>query len=143
MPSAHRTIVIDRPPDVVFAFFADPANDQKWRSHVKEITGDGPVGVGSTIHQVVEGPGGRGVPADIRVTAYEPPSRYAFAVTAGPVRPVGEFCFAPRGSGTEVTFSLSAELWGVKKLLMSKAVQGSMDGEMASLDQAKALIERS
>jgi hypothetical protein len=37
MPSATRTIAIDRSPDDVFAFFSDPANDQRWRGHVKEI----------------------------------------------------------------------------------------------------------
>ena len=141
MPSATRTIVIDRPADQVFAFFADPANDRRWRPHVKEISATGPIGVGSTIHQVVDGPAGRGIAADLEVTAYEPPTRYAFRVTAGPARPVGEFRIAPSGSGSEVTFSLEAELDGIKKLLMGGAVQGSMDGEMAGLDTAKQLIE--
>src|SRR6266545_4187370 len=86
MPEAQRTIVIDRPADQVFAFFTDHGNDPKWRPAVKEVAAQGPAGVGSTIHQVVKGPGGRGIPADIEVTAYEPSSRYAFKVIAGPVR---------------------------------------------------------
>ena len=143
MPRAQRTITVDRPADQVFAFFADPRNDVKWRPHVKEIAANGPPGIGSTIHQVVEGPGGRGIPADIEVVAYEPSTRYAFQVTAGPVRPAGEFLFAPSGTGTEVRFSLEAKLGGIKRLAMSKPVQRSMDGEMASLDQAKALLEGS
>ena len=143
MPSAQRTIVIDRGPNQVFAFFTDPANDQKWRPHVKEIAAEGPAGIGSRIHQVVDGPGGRGIAADIEVTAYEPPRRYAFQVVAGPARPRGEFHFAPSGNGTEVRFSLDAELGGFKKLLLSRPVQSSMDGEMAALDTAKGIIERS
>ena len=141
MPSAQRTIGIDRPPEQVFAFFADPANDRSWRPAVKEISAAGPAAVGSRIHQVVEGPGGRGIAADIEVTAYEPPSRYAFKVVAGPARPVGEFRIAPAGTGSQVTFSLSADLGGLKGLFMGRAVQGSMDGEMAALDTAKRLIE--
>jgi uncharacterized protein YndB with AHSA1/START domain len=143
MPSAQRTILIISPPEQVFAFFTDSGNDQRWRPHVKEVAAEGPVRVGSTVRQVVAGPGGRGIPADLEVTGYEPPSRYAFTVIAGPVRPVGEFRFTPAQGGTEVSFSLNAELTGIKKLLMSKAVQKSMDGEMASLDKAKALIEQS
>jgi uncharacterized protein YndB with AHSA1/START domain len=143
MPSAERTIVIDRPADQVFAFFADPANDRAWRPHVKEIAARGPAGVGATIHQVVEGPGGRGIAADLEITAFDPPSRYAFRVTAGPARPIGEFRFAPSGTGTAVTFSLRAELGFLKGLVLSRPVQSSMDGEMAALDQAKALIEAS
>ena len=41
-----------------------------------------------------------------------------------------------------MSFSLSAELGGIKKLIMSKSVQQAMDSEMASLDKAKALIEQ-
>jgi uncharacterized protein YndB with AHSA1/START domain len=141
MPSAQRTIVIGRPPDAVFAFFTDPANDRSWRPAVKEISTQDPPGVGRRIHQVVKGPGGRGIGADIEVTANEPSSRYAFQVVAGPVRPLGEFRFIETPNGTEVHFSLNAELSGIKKLLMSGTVQGSMDGEMAGLDTAKRLIE--
>ncbi|HCO03447.1 MAG TPA: hypothetical protein DIT48_08840 [Actinobacteria bacterium] len=143
MPAANRTLVIGRPPEQVFAFFTDAANDQKWRPHVKEISANGPIGVGARIHQVVAGPGGRGISADIEVTAYEPSAHYAFRGTAGPVRPEGDFHFVPSGEVTMVTFALSAELGGVKKLFMSRPVQSSMDGEMAALDTAKLLIEGS
>lgn len=141
MPTATRTVVIQRDLATVFAFFTNPENDPKWRSHVKEIAAEGPPGPGARIHQVIAGPGGRGIPADIEVTDYAVPSRYAFRVVAGPARPVGEFTFAPAGDGTEVTFSLSAEIGGLRKLLMSGPVQKSMDGEMAALDRAKALLE--
>jgi uncharacterized protein YndB with AHSA1/START domain len=142
MPAAQRTISINRPPEQVFSFFTDPANDLKWRSHVKEASAPGPIAVGSSVHQVVAGPGGRSIPADFEVTSYDPPSRYAFKVTAGPARPVGEFRFAPDGLGTQVSFSLNAELSGVKKIFMSRPVQKAMDSEMAALDKAKALIEQ-
>jgi uncharacterized protein YndB with AHSA1/START domain len=142
MPSAQRTLVIARPVDTVFAFFTDPDNDPKWRPAVKEIKADGPPSVGATIHQVVAGPGGRGIPADIEITGYEPNARYAFKVVAGPVRPRGEMRFAatPEG-GTEVSFSLDVELSGLKKALMGRPVQKSVDGEMANLDRAKQILE--
>jgi uncharacterized protein YndB with AHSA1/START domain len=141
MPGAQRTVVIHRPVDEVFAFFTNPANDPKWRTEVKEIRAPGPMAVGTRVSQVIKGPGGRGIPADIEVTAYQPPSRYAFRVVAGPVRPVGEFLFAPEGNSTSVSLSLSADLAGAKKLLLSRFVQGSMDGEMRALDRAKAILE--
>jgi uncharacterized protein YndB with AHSA1/START domain len=141
MPSASRTIIIDRPIDRVFAFFTTPSNDPKWRPHVKEIKAEEPPAVGSRIHQVIPGPGGRGIPADIQVTAYEPPTRYAFEVIAGPVRPQGEFRLTPAGATTEVTLSLSADLGGIKKLVLSRPVQRSMNGEVAGLDTAKRLLE--
>ena len=141
MPSASRTVTIDRPPDQVFAFFTDPANDPKWRPGVKEISASEAPRVGARIHQVVAGPGGRSIPADIEITGYEPPTRYAFKAIAGPARPVGEYRFAPSGTGTAVTFSLSAELGGWKRWLMSGPVQRTMDGEMGALDRAKRVLE--
>jgi uncharacterized protein YndB with AHSA1/START domain len=141
MPSASRTITIFRPVAEVFAFFTDPANDPKWRPSVKEITADGAPAVGKIIHQVVAGPGGRGIPADIRITAYEPDRHFAFQVIAGPVRPSGSMTFTAKGEDTEVTFSVEAEISGVKKLLLSGPVQKSMDAEMAALDTARHLLD--
>jgi uncharacterized protein YndB with AHSA1/START domain len=143
MPSAERTITVDRAPAEVFAFFTDPANDQTWRPAVKEMTAAGAPAVGARIRQVVKGPGGRGIAADIEITAYEPVTRYAFRVVAGPVRPVGEYTFTPNRTATDVRFHLTAELGGIKKLFMTKSVQKSIDGEMAALDAAKRAIEAS
>ncbi|HEX3297616.1 MAG TPA: SRPBCC family protein [Nocardioides sp.] len=141
MPSAQRSVVINRPPGEVFDFFTNPINESRWRTHLKEVSASGPVGVGSRVHQVVKGPGGRGIPADIEVTVYQPPERYAFRVVAGPVRPTGEYRFAGVGDTTTVSLSLEAQMSGLKKLLMSRAVQKSMDGEMRALSRAKALLE--
>jgi uncharacterized protein YndB with AHSA1/START domain len=141
MPHAERTIVINRSPDEVFRFFTTPANDPSWRRGVKEISAEGPVAVGTKVHQVVAGPGGRSIAADIQVTAYEPPMRYGFKAIAGPARPVGEYRLAPSGAGTQVTFTLDTELSGLKKLFMSSPVQKTMDAEMRALDTAKAKLE--
>ena len=142
MPQASRTISINVPPEQAFAFFTDPANDRRWRAAVKEMAASGPLAVGSRVHQVVAGPGGRSIAADIEVTAYDPPSRYAFHGVAGPVRPEGAYTFVASGSGgTDVTFHLSAQLNFLMGLFMGGQVQGSMDGEMASLDRAKAILE--
>ena len=142
MPEAVHTVRINRPADVVFAYFADGENDPQWRPAVKEIARNGPIGPGATYRQRVAGPGGRAIPADYRVTAYEPDSHLAFEVTAGPVRPVGDYRFVAVDEGTEVTLKLSATLSGLKKFLMSKPVQQSMNSEVTALDRAKEILER-
>jgi uncharacterized membrane protein len=141
MPSAQRTIVINRALEDVFAFFADPANDPRWRTSVKEMSASGPVAQGTQIHQVISGPGGRGIAADLEITAYQPPEHYGFRTVAGPVRPTGEYHFAAAENGTSVTFALEANLTGLKKMVMSGQVQKSMDGEMRALDVAKSILE--
>jgi len=141
MPSASRTIEISAPISDVFTFFTTPANDSRWRSGVKEMRSDGQPAVGTIVHQVIAGPGGRAINADIEITQYAEPTTYAFTTISGPVRPVGSYAFAPVGTGTTVTFTLDAKLSGIKKLFMSGPVQKSMDAEMSALDKAKALLE--
>ena len=142
MPSAERAVTIDRPIETVFAFFADAENELKWRPGIKRLKRIGEVGPGARYEQTLTGPGGRAIPADFEITSFEPNSRMAFRVTKGPVRPEGEFRFREADSGTEVTMAMEATLGGLKKLLLSGPVQKAMDGEVASLDRAKQVVEQ-
>lgn len=139
MAEASRTVVIDRPIEEVFAFFTTPSNDASWRTQVKQISGE--PREGARIRQVVKGPGGADFPADMEVTAFEPPSRYAFRVVTGPVRPEGEFLLTAVGEGTRVTFHLRAEIKGLKALALARPAQSAMDSEVAGLQTAKRLLE--
>jgi uncharacterized membrane protein len=142
MPGGQRTVVINRAPEAVFAFFSEHENDPKWRPIVTKIRPEGPPAVGVRVHQVISGPGGRRIPADFEITAHQPGQLHAFDVVAGPIRPHGEYRFAPTpDGGTEVTLALTAEIGGLKKLLMAKPVQKSIDAELAGLDRAKAVLE--
>ena len=141
MPSATRTVRIDRPPETVWAVLTDPASDLRWREHVRSFEPQGPLAVGTVVRQTVAGPAGRPLRADFRLTAFEVPVRYAFAVVAGPARPVGEYRLAPVEGGTDLTFTMSAELRGIPAALLGRAVQRSIDGEMRDLDRLKALVE--
>ncbi|GAB4012975.1 SRPBCC family protein [Nocardioides ultimimeridianus] len=143
MLNATRTITIAAPLAKVFAFFTDPANETSWRTGVKDIHAHGEPAVGAVIHQTVKGPLGRGIPADIEITDYTWLASYGFKGVAGPVRPVGSYDFRQtEDDGTAVTFTLAADLGGGRKeRFMGKAVQRSMEAEMAALDRAKALLE--
>jgi uncharacterized protein YndB with AHSA1/START domain len=141
VPSAERTSVIDRPVADVFAFIADGENARQWRPGVLEVSRKSGEGQGAAYRQVVKGPGGRRIDADYEVTEYQPPSHLAFRAIAGPVRPVGSYDIRARDGSSELTFRLSAEVSGWKKLVMSGAVQKTMDGEMAALDRLKQVLE--
>jgi len=132
----------DRPADRRgVRLFADAENDLEWRSGVKEIKRQGELGVGTRYRQRLNGPAGRTIRADIEVTAYEPDKHVAFHAIAGPVRPRGDYTFRDAGTSTEVTFTLDAPMSGIKSLFMGKAVQKTMDAEVAGLDRAKSLLE--
>jgi uncharacterized protein YndB with AHSA1/START domain len=141
MPTATNAITIKRSPADVFAYVADGTTATQWRPGVLDIALASGTGQGARYTQGVKGPGGRRVAADYEITAYEPNRRLAFSAIAGPVRPTGEYRFDEDPEGTRVTFSLNAELGVLKGLLMGRAVQGSMDAEVASLTRLKQVLE--
>ena len=141
MPAARHQVTIRKPAGEVFDFLADGLTGPRWRSGILDIAHVSGTGVGATYKQGVKGPGGRRIDADYRVTAYEPNSRLAFVAIAGPVRPEGEYTFEEVDGGTRLTFSLQAELSGIKKLLMSGAVQKTMDSEVDATERLKTLLE--
>ena len=141
MPNAERTIVVNKPIDEVFAFVADGTTAPMWRSGVLEIAKKSGDGKGAIYRQVVSGPGGRKIDADYEVTEYSAPTHMAFHAIAGPVRPNGSYDLKAQDGATALTFRLSAELGGWKKLLMGGQVQKTMDAEMAALDKLKAVLE--
>jgi len=141
MPAARHEVTIDRPAGAVFAFLADGLNGSTWRTGIVDIAYTSGSGVGTIYKQGVRGPGGRRVDADYRITAFEPARRLAFEAIAGPVRPTGEYLLEATPDRTRLTFSLQAELGGIKKLLMGGAVQMTMDAEVAATDRLKMLLE--
>jgi uncharacterized protein YndB with AHSA1/START domain len=141
MPSATNSITIKRSPADVFAFVADGTTATQWRPGVLDIALASGVGQGARYTQGVKGPGGRRVAADYEITSFEPNRRLAFRAIAGPVRPTGEYRFDEDPDGTRVTFSLDADLGWFKGLLMGRAVQSSMDAEVASLSGLKQVLE--
>lgn len=143
MPAARNQVTIQRPAADVFAFIADGLNGPKWRSGILDIAHVSGSGVGATYKQGVKGPGGRRVDADYRVTTFEPNHRLAFEAIAGPVRPTGEYLLDETAGGTQVTFSLHAELGGIQKLLMGGMVQKTMDAEVGALASLKRVLEGS
>jgi uncharacterized protein YndB with AHSA1/START domain len=144
MPRAERTITINRSMAEVFAFFTDVKNDPKWRGdhEVKAISIDGEMRQGARIHQKLgAGPFGAPLKADMDVVVYRPSTAVEFQVVTGPLRPRVAFAFVPDGDSTTVTFSIDAELRGVKKALMGGMAQKSMDHAAAALGEAKKLLE--
>jgi uncharacterized membrane protein len=85
----------------------------------------------------------RAITADIEITELTPDRRIAFRTTTGPVRPAGSYELAPSDDGgTRVTFTLSAEVGGIKKLVMGSMVQKTMNSEVGALTELKRVLER-
>jgi uncharacterized protein YndB with AHSA1/START domain len=142
MPQASYSVTVARPVGEVFAYVADGEKCRQWRPGVidiKRVSGNG--SVGTRYAQGVRGPMGRRIAADYEITVYEPDRRIEFQTVAGPARPHGRYDLEPAGTGTKLTFSLDANLSGLRGLLMGSAVQRTMDAEVRTLDNLKRVLE--
>jgi uncharacterized membrane protein len=140
MAEAENSIVIDKPRSDVFAFVANHENDPQWRPGVLDISRASGEGQGAVYRQGMKGPMGRRVDADFEVTAYQEGTLMAFRTVAGPVRPEGSYRFEDADGGTRITFSLNADLSGMKKL-MAPMVTKSMRNQVAALANLKRVLE--
>jgi len=141
-PSAANEVTIERPVDEVFAFFANPENDPRWRPGLVKITHESGEGVGARYAQELKGPGGAPIKTVTEVVALDPPRRIEFATVKGFVQPQGRFLFTPAAGGTTVRFELETELGGLKGLLMGAMIQKTMASEVGNLARAKDVLER-
>ena len=143
MPHAEHTVTIARPQKDVFGYLAEGTHNREWRAGVLEISRTSAAdGQGATYRQVLAGPGGRRIDGDYRVTAFDPPRRLEFLVTAGPARPTGVFELSEAAAGsTRVRFTLDLKPSGAMKL-MAPMITRQMQREVAQLDHLKAILER-
>jgi uncharacterized protein YndB with AHSA1/START domain len=151
----QREIVIDAPPEAVFALLAQPERLPEWTPGVLSVkrTSDGPVGVGTTTETLVEAFGTRQTLIG-RCIAFEPPRRLAVQnVTAGRISfgPVSidrvsttsASELLPEGTGTRLRalldYSLSAGfLTPMAERVAGPQMQADFD---RSLQNLKRLLE--
>ena len=97
-------IVIDRPPDEVFAVLADYRRDAEWRSAVvaMRVEPDAPVTLGSRIVEELRF-GGQTHVTTTTVTTFEPGERLAFTGANATTVVRGSRAVSPQGAGTRVT----------------------------------------
>jgi uncharacterized protein YndB with AHSA1/START domain len=119
MITTRVTVRIHRPVDEVFAFVTDPANFPRWAGALVTAarqTSPGPMRAGATFHQtnklLI-----RRFQTDFVVTAYEPPRRFEYRSTTGPIQFIGHYTFAADGDGARFTSVDDTQLGGLLRLL--------------------------
>ena len=102
---------IDRPVGAVFAYVTDPALLATWQTNTVSCVqeGDGPLGLGTRLHEVHSGPGGREFPSVVEVSEFDPGRVFALRVVEGtPCAPTDRVCAVEHG--TRVSFRVHGEL---------------------------------
>ena len=143
MPHAEYTVTIDRPARDVFDYLADGTHNSEWRTGVLDIKHtNSATGEGAAYRQVLAGPGGRRIDGDYRITAFNPPQRLEFLVTAGPARPAGVFELTDgTDRATVVRFALDLQPAGLMKFMTPMIVR-QMRREVAQLETLKKVLEQ-
>jgi carbon monoxide dehydrogenase subunit G len=109
MPHVEEEIVIDRPPEDVFAFVTTPENDAEWFSTAveRQRETEGPIDVGSRI-RAVDKFLGRRIESTLEVTEHMPSTRSSIRLE-GPMAARGTYVLEQAGAGTRFKWILDAD----------------------------------
>jgi hypothetical protein len=144
MPSYSASIDIGAAPAAVFAYVADLTKHGEWAADPLrvETIAPGPVAVGSQYRSTAQAKG-RTIQADLRVTEYQPPERFAFVVSDLTGTYEHRFIFRPRDGGTHVEREINANLSLPQRLLFAIVFRRvKLPNTQEALRRLKARIER-
>ena len=100
--NTHR-VVINAQPEAVFAYVSDLTHHPEWsggRLRIEAVA-SGPVAVGSQYRSFGDVAGQKDRPNELRVTEYQPPTRFTFVAKDPGFGEVShEFTFKPQDGGT-------------------------------------------
>ena len=135
-------VFIQCPPEEVFNFISDPANDLKYQKGLEssQWASDSPVGVGS-IKKTTNTVMGRKIVSELELTAWQPPVQQTFKSIGGPVPLEMTAKVEPQDGGSLVIISGHAEAGGFFKLaegLVGKQFGKQLDESTQTL---KELLE--
>lgn len=142
MARTEHTVVVERPPDDVFAFLTDLSSVPEWQSGAVEVRElEGAVGVGTKYVEVLKFLG-RQFEATIEVTEYEPGRRFSIKTLSGPIPFQVQHTLEPSSDGgTRLHVTLEGEPGGLFKIaepLVMRNAQRQVANDFATL---KRLVE--
>jgi uncharacterized protein YndB with AHSA1/START domain len=142
------------PIEKVFAYISEFNRHTEWGRNEITVTplSSAPMGVGSRYKSVAK-QAGQDWPSDLEVTGYEPPHRFEFTATGGPMdAPVGdphrhEFLLTPENGGTRIELrrsdpkppNWSTWLWA---LLKHPFVRASLYRRVETVENLRNELER-
>jgi uncharacterized protein YndB with AHSA1/START domain len=137
-----ESIELEVPPEKVFAFVADLANDVRWMKmlassrHVSAGSG-----VGSTWERTYSGPLGKGQVTRVTVESLEAPRHLTLSLDAGAGTGRIAYDLAARGSGTTLVMTTTLEHKGLLGLLTPLAAPMMRRADRKALAALKEILE--
>ena len=139
MARAEVSTVINRTATVIFAYLVDWARGTEWQQQLLEVqqTSAGPAGLGTTIREV-RSLMGRRIESAFKITEFELDRRVIFESTQAPFPMRAQYTLTPVPEGTEVAFTVEAELTGIYKMaepMVTHSAEIQLESDFALLKQ--------
>jgi uncharacterized membrane protein len=144
MARAEHSVVIEQPPDRVFAYLSDPGDLPKWQASALEATQEPPgaMAAGTRIRELRKFLGKR-MESVMEVTVYEPGQEFSLKVVSGPIPFHVHQTFESLGAGTKIDVVIEGEPGGFFKLAEPLVVR-AVGRELANnLETLKDILEGS
>lgn len=125
MISVEKSVVINKPVAVVFAYASDNSNSPKWQGGVESVIEDGPANVVGSKYTEVRKFMGQEMKSTLEVTAFVTNSKFSAKVIKGPVPFEATVTFEASGSGTRMTTHVEGEPKG-----FFKVAEGALKGQL-------------
>jgi carbon monoxide dehydrogenase subunit G len=136
----EHSLEISRPLEEVFALLVDLDRLPDWQSSAIEARSDGPLELGSLVHEKRRFLG-RELADELEVVAFDPPRRLTLRSEGGPLRLTVDHQLEPNGGSTRLTVVASGKPRGVMKFagpMVERTAKEEMRGDFARL---KELLE--
>jgi uncharacterized protein YndB with AHSA1/START domain len=129
--SFRHSVSIARPPEDVFPWLFEEDKVPQWTSRLEayELLGDGAIGRGSRIRQVLTVKG-QSLDVVLEVTGYDPPRSAESRFTLQGVDVVTGYELAPDGGGTSLTQTLDGNASSFKARMLLPVVKPHLEGKL-------------
>jgi uncharacterized protein YndB with AHSA1/START domain len=129
--SFSHTVELSRPPAEVFPWLLEEDKVPAWTSRLRtyERHGDGPLGPGARLRQVLD-VGGRTIDVELEITRYDPPRGAETRFSTNGVDLVNDYRLEPAGAGTRLTQSLKATASSFSARLLVPVVQPHLEKKL-------------
>jgi carbon monoxide dehydrogenase subunit G len=129
--SFSHTVEIPRPPADVFPWLLEEDKVPVWTGNLDSYQrlGDGALGRGSRVRQVLE-ISGRRVDVEMEITRYDPPSGAETRFSTNGIEVVNEYALAQVGGATRLTQSLEAKPSGLSARLLMPVIQPRLEEKL-------------
>jgi uncharacterized protein YndB with AHSA1/START domain len=129
--SFRHSVSLPRPPEEVFPWLFEEDKVPRWTGGLEayDVVGDGPVGPGTRVRQVLT-VSGQHIDVELEVARYEPPRSAESRFSLRGVEVVTTYALAPAGQGSELTQTLQAKAKSFSARMLLPVVQPRLERKL-------------